>query len=147
MNLTFINIMVLIRKQLQRYLNEEFKTKNLKSSEIFLMQILYCDGEKSQIEISRIFECDKSHVHRIVNKLIDKNLIEYSDDNKLSKNLKLKLTDEGKIFSTKIDSVIKQWHNKLLQGIEPDELKIARNVMKKLLKNANTLKETEFKNA
>ncbi len=147
MNLFFINIMVLVRKHLQSYLNDEFKTKNIKSSEIFLMQILYRDGDKSQIELARIIECDKSHIHRIVSKLIDKNLIEYSKDYKQSKNLKLTLTSEGKIFSAKIDKVIKTWHTKLLKGINSSDLKTARTVMKQLLHNANNLKEMEYKNA
>lgn len=69
-----IDTTIFLKKQLQRFINEEFKEYNLKSAEILFMQILFQKGEKSQIEMTRLLDCDKAHTHRIVTKLIEKNL-------------------------------------------------------------------------
>ena len=145
MYMSFIDVMVFIKKQMQSYLNDEFKSLNLKSSEMILLQILYKEKSKSQIELSRIIECDKAHIHRIVFKLIDKNLIEYSKENELSKNLKLFLTDSGHDVASKIDKSLKLWYSKLLKGISKENLNITHNVINHMLHNAEQLKKGEIK--
>ena len=141
--MSLIDVMVFIKKQMQSYLNDEFKELNLKSSEIILLHILFKENCKSQIELSRIIECDKAHIHRIVFKLIDKNLIEYSKENVLSKNSKLFLTNNGHDVANKIDKALNLWYSKLLKGISKENLNITRNVVKQMLYNAQHLKKGE----
>ena len=141
--MSFVDVMVFIKKQMQSYLNDEFKELNLKSSEIILLHILFKENCKSQIELSRIIECDKAHIHRIVFKLIDKNLIEYSKENVLSKNSKLFLTNNGHDVANKIDKTLNLWYSKLLKGISKENLNITRNVVKQMLYNAQHLKKGE----
>ena len=143
--MSFIDVMVFIKKQMQSYLNDEFKSLNLKSSEMILLQILYKEKSKSQIELSRIIECDKAHIHRIVFKLIDKNLIAYSKKYELGKNSKLILTDSGHDVASKIDKSLKLWYSKLLKGISKENLNITHNVIKHMLHNAEQLKKGEIK--
>lgn len=142
--MNFINVVVFIKKQMQSYLNDEFKSLNLKSSEMILLHILFKESCKSQIELSRIIECDKAHIHRIVFKLIDKNLIEYSKKYELGKNSKLNLTDSGYDVASKIDKSLKLLYSKLLKGISKENLNITHNVIKQMLHNAEQLKKGEI---
>lgn len=88
---------------MQSYLNEKFKELNLSSSEIFIMHLLYIENSPSQSKLAHLLECDKSHVNRITSKLIDKNLICYSDDqnqnDKHIRNIGLKLTPLGESYA------------------------------------------------
>ena len=148
MNKFFVSAFAYIKKQLQSYLNEEFKNYNLKSSEIFFMQILHTKGQLSQIEISKILECDKSHIHRIVSKLIDKNYIKYAcDDKQHPKNLKLMLTKNGEDLSLKFEQVVNKWDMYVKKDIPDEELKIAKKVVLKIFEIACNFKKTECKNA
>lgn len=148
MNKLLLSTFTFLKKQLQSYINEEFKSYNLKSSEIFFMQILYNEGEKSQIEISKMLECDKSHIHRTLVKLIDKNYIKYveNDHNEHIKNVKLSLTDKGIEVSKTFDKVMKKWDKAMKEGISQDELKTAKNVALKIINNALNFKKMESGN-
>lgn len=148
MNKLLLSTFTFLKKQLQSYINEEFKSYNLKSSEIFFMQILYNEGEKSQIEISKMLECDKSHIHRTLVKLIDKDYIRHveSDHNEHIKNVKLSLTDKGIEVSKTFDKVMKKWDKAMKEGISQDELKTAKNVALKIINNALNFKKMESGN-
>lgn len=148
MNKSLINTFTYIKKQLQSYLNDEFKEYNLKSSEIFFMHILHTQGELSQIEISKILECDKSHIHRTLVKLIDKNYIKYVEyeHNEHIKNLKLTLTEQGEEISKKFDKAMKKWDKAMKAGLTIEEIKTAKKVALKIIDNALNFKNTESKN-
>lgn len=136
-----IDTTIFLKKQLQRFINEEFKEYNLKSAEILFMQILFQKGEKSQIEMTRLLDCDKAHTHRIVAKLIEKKLVYYIDnEHEHIKNQKLALTPEGKQISTKSNNFLKIWNSKLVEGIDEKDLVVAREVINKIIDNANKIK-------
>ena len=136
-----IDTTIFLKKQLQRFINEEFKEYNLKSAEILFMQILFQKGEKSQIEMTRLLDCDKAHTQRIVTKLIEKKLIYYIDkDHEHLKNQKLALTPEGKLISIKSEIFLKVWNSKLVEGIDEKDLVVAREVIRKIIDNANKIK-------
>ena len=147
MNNSIFKSIPLIKKHLQSYLNEEFKSLNLKSSEMLFMNILYNEGDKSQTEITHDIECDKAHTHRIVFKLLSKKLVKYvkrKDDN--TRNIKLTLTEEGKKFASKFNAAIQDWHKIMLQGISKEDLDTTKKVVEKILENTANLKNLEKKN-
>ena len=148
MNKFLISTFTYLKKQLQSYLNEEFKEYNLKSSEIFFMQILHTQGQLSQIEISKMLECDKSHIHRTLVKLIDKNYIKYVEyeHNEHIKNLKLTLTEQGEEISKKFDKAMRKWDKAMKSGLTIDELRLAKKVALKIIDNALNFKNSENKN-
>lgn len=147
MNRYILSSIAQIRKCLQSFLNEEFKALNLRSSELFFMQILYNGGDKAQIEISRTMECDKAYIHRMVLKLLDKKLIKFNENEQDHiKNNKLTLTEKGKKISSKFTSIIEKWNKNLIKGISKDELNTVNIVIQKLLKNAYDYKKMELKN-
>ena len=141
MNKFFISTFAYLRKQLQSFLNDEFKDYNLTSSEIFFIQILNDKDALSQIEVSKLLECDKYHIHRVVTKLIDKNYIKYVDDDKEHiRNIKLTLTKQGKTLAIKIDRAMNKWDKFIKNGLQEEDIKIARKVALKIMENANNFK-------
>ncbi len=147
MDISVIKTLPQIKKKLQSYINEEFKDSNLKSAEIMLINILYIEGDKSQIEISHYLECDKAHTHRILLKLLDKNLIKYVNNSDLHiKNMKLTLTENGLIIAKRFEEIINKWHNIIIAGVSKEDLDITKKVVEKFLDNANNFKNLEKKN-
>ncbi len=151
MNDFFIRTIVAIKKNLQSYLNEKFKELNLSSSEIFIMHLLYIEKSLSQSKLAHILECDKSHVNRITTKLIDKNLICYTEiQNQNDRHLRnngLKLTDTGLNLAKKIAVEIKNSINMLNSGITKQEEEITKRVLFKMLDNSYSIKQNgEIKN-
>ena len=137
----------MLRKQFQGYINDVFKKKNLRSSEVMILAILFQFGEKSQIEISKLLECDKAHTHRIVNRLIAKNLIVYTNDcHEHARNAKLCLTEQGIKISGEFISSIKKWNKLLREGVSNEEIAVVKNVIQKMMHNAEKYKELEKNN-
>lgn len=147
MNKSIFKSLPLVKRHLQSYLNEEFKDLNLKSSEMLFMNILYNEGDRSQIEITRDIECDKAHTHRIVFKLLNKKLIKYVKGNgENTRNIKLTLTDEGRKFASQFDTAISPWHKIIVQGISKEDLNTTKRVVEKIVENAANFKNLEKKN-
>lgn len=137
----------ILRKLLQSHLNEVFKDYNLTSSEIFFIYILNDENSLSQIEISKVLECNKSHIHRVLTKLIDKGYVEYQNkDSEHFKNQKLTLTKKGKSLVCLIEKAVDEWNYYLKKGLTEDELNIAKKVALKIVENANNFKNMENKN-
>ena len=53
------------------------------------MQLLHNNGPLSQIEISKLLECDKAHIHRTVSRLIEKGYVVRLDEKEHIKNMEL----------------------------------------------------------
>lgn len=141
MNKFLVETFSYLRKQLQSYLNEEFKDYNLKSSEIFFMQLLHNNGPLSQIEISKLLECDKAHIHRTVSRLIEKGYVVRLDEKEHIKNSKLLLTQSGQELSIKVEKAINKWNKFMLKGVSDEDIKIARKVAIKIFENACNFKK------
>lgn len=134
-----------IKKQLQSYLNNTFKYLNIKSSEIIFLKVLKDIGKTSQIDISRKLDCDKSHIHRITNKLLDKNLIEFLDnETNKTRNLNFQITKQGKILINKVDEAMDDWTKKLINGISKKDLDVFKSVMQKITQNATQIKMENY---
>lgn len=130
-----------IKKNFQRYLNYTCKDLNIKSSEIIFLRVLKNIGKTSQIELARKIECDKSHIHRITNKLLDKELIRFPDNYIAgTRNLILEITEKGNQVIEKVNLAVEKWFEKIKSGIDEEELNICKLVLTKITKNANQIK-------
>ena len=137
MNAFLENHLHSIKKQLQHYLNYTFKDSNIKSSEILFLRVLKKIGKTSQICLAKHLECDKSHVHRITNKLLEKGFISFSDNNatKIRKNI-IEITHLGNQIIDKVDSAMNNWFAQLKKGISEEELYVFKTVVQKITQNS-----------
>ena len=125
-----------LKKHLQTFLNESFKEHNLKSAEIQVIHILSILGEESQAELAKKLNCDKSHIHRTVFKLLLKKIIIFSN-NENKRKIKILLTEYGKEIAEKINKKIKDWKLKITEGISKEEIEITKVVFQKIIDNIN----------
>ena len=129
-----------IKKQLQHYLNSNFKELNIKSSEMIFLRVLDKVGKTSQTELAKRLECDKSHIHRITNKLLGKDLIRFIDNSiAKTRNNILEISEKGKFVINKVNNSIKIWTEKIVNGISEEELNIFHSVIEKISINATKI--------
>ena len=145
MNCVIENDLNSIKKHLQRYLNYTLKDLNIKSAEMIFLRVLWGMENTSQIEVARKLDCDKSHIHRLTCKLLEKELI-YFPENYIDKtrNNILKLTEKGKEIINRVNLTIETWLKKITSGIDKNEIDIFKKVIAKITQNANQIStETE----
>lgn len=136
MNDFFINEIVSLKKDLQTSFNCEFDEFNLKSSEIKLIHILSKSKGESQAELAKKLDCDKSHIHRIVIKLLMKKVICISKEKQAqSRKIQILLTSFGKEIAEKINKKLKEWKSKLIEGISIKDIDTIKNVFHQISEN------------
>ena len=129
-----------IKKNFQRFLNNTCKDLNIKSSEIIFLRVLKNVGQTSQIELSKLIECDKSHIHRITNKLLEKKLIHFPHSGSVGlRNFILETTEKGNEIIEKVNISIENWIRKIKIGIDEKELNVCKKVLAKIESNAERI--------
>lgn len=132
----FAHEIITLKKQLQTFFNEKFKEFNLKSSEINLIHILSLNEGKSQAELAKRMDCDKAHIHRLIIKLVVKNIVTFSNKkNENSRNLQISLTENGKKIANNINKKLKEWKSTIINNISIEDLNATKRVLSQLIKN------------
>ena len=137
----FLSQIIVLKKTIQSFLNEEAKVFNLNASEMKLIHILsFYEGE-SQAELAKRMDCDKAHIHRIVIKLFIKKIIHISnkkEDN--CRNVRIMLTEQGKQIAEKINKKHQEWKSILIRGISQEDITATKRVLDQII---NNIKEIE----
>lgn len=132
----------LVKKNFQKFLNHELAKYDLKSSEAFFIQLLYKEGIKTQTELTLLANCNKSHTHRIILKLVEKNIIIVHEENPnhQMRNIKIELTNYGTEIAHYLeDKVLKKWENGLKNGLKQNEIEIAKKVINQIFDNSSKI--------
>ena len=132
-NLT--HYMGIIKKQLQKYLNEKLKPFNITGAEAGFIKFLSENNNCRQSELSKNFECDKAHIHRVVSKLVEKDIIQIGEKQELI------LTSKGLSFVDSTEKALVEWKERMIQGVSKQELDMAKNILKKFADNAINAKK------
>ena len=128
--------MSIIKKHIHSFMTESFKPYNITGAEASFVKEIAIRKNCRQSELSKFFSCDKAHTHRIVSKLIDKKLIQFSKPN----SQELELTSYGNNIIDKIDTTIENVANKLKEGLSQEELDRVLSILAKCAENASKLK-------
>ena len=128
--------MSIIKKNCIQFLNDNLRPLNITSGEMPFIQFLNDHKECRQSDLSKSFDCNKAHTHRVITKLIDKNIVQYSTVNPQL----ISLTAKGKSLCKKINVAHQNWLTSLSNGISQQEIETAFNVIKKCAENSNKLK-------
>ena len=132
--------MSIIKKQCHSFMTEELKDLDISGAEAPFIKYLSQHPNCRQTDLSKAFDCDKSHTHRIISKLIEKKIISQAEQSN-----SFSLTDKGKSMVATINKTTKKWIDTLCYGISKEEEQIALSILKKCADNACQLK-TETKN-
>ncbi len=91
----------------------------------------------SQQEISKFIGCNKAHTSRILTKLQEKQYITFS--NGKNQNIKISLTEKGKLLAKKVADKDKEYAKKLVEGIDKNDLDVFKKVCNQIYENSEKL--------
>ncbi|MBQ8792173.1 MAG: winged helix-turn-helix transcriptional regulator [Clostridia bacterium] len=132
----FTLYMSIIKKHINGFMTEAFKPYNITGAEAPFIREIAVRKNCRQADLSKILACDKAHTHRIVTKLIDKQLIQFASP----KGQYLELTEKGKAMVESIDKTIKAGGSMITAGLTQEEIDMVLNILKKCAENASKLK-------
>ena len=145
MNNSLISSLLLFKKSFYSLVNNQCQKFNLTSAELFLLGILYKNGDMHQIEIARSMDCDKAHIHRITSKLDQKGFIEFIDCHH-GKNQKVHLKDEGQKIAKSFDSIIASVMEIIYKDVKSEDISLTAKTIEKFANNILDFKEKEKNN-
>ncbi len=134
----FIVLFASIKKKIYKILNEKIKDYDLSITEAIYLIIISerCDGISFK-ELTRCAECDKGMTTRVLNSLKLKNLVSEVENSKYI----VVVTASGRILSRKINLLLEEFKNQLLEKVDRRELVNFYNS----LSNFNDILEGEIK--
>lgn len=140
MNNGLIQSLLLFKKGFHSLVNSHCQQFNLAGAELFVMGMLFKDGPSHQIQIARKLECDKSHVHRLLEKLDKKGFILfiYNDE---GRDRKVALTKEGEKIAKSFDEIIESVKETIFEGVTQDELNVTSKTIQKFANNILNFKK------
>ena len=145
MNDSLISSLLLFKKSFYSLVNSQCQKYNLTSAELFLLGILYKNGDMHQIEIARNMDCDKAHIHRITCKLAQKGFIEFVDCHH-GKNQTVHLKDLGQKITKSFDGVIASVMEIIYKDVKDEDIALTAKTIEKFAKNILDYKEKEKNN-
>ena len=140
MNKNLIQSLILFKKSFYSLVNEQCQKLNLTSAELFLLGILFKEGDLHQIEIAKNLDCDKAHIHRLTAKLIEKGYVSLVDCHH-GKNQKLHLSELGEEKAKLFDQIISSVKAIIFRGVSEEEITVTQKTIEKFAKNVSQIKE------
>lgn len=113
-------ISILHRKG-QIYLNKKLKPYDVVASEVPILLALYKKDGMTQDELATYISLDKSAVTRIIQSLLKKNYIIKIKDQKDLRCNRIYMTPKGLLIKEPLEKVLDEWHQKLMEGLEPSK--------------------------
>lgn len=89
----------------------------------------------TQIQLSERMGCEPPTVSNMVNKLEDYGLVQRSRDKNDARISRVYLTDRGREIQAPVSSIWNKQGEKLLQGIQQDELVLVRRILQQMIHN------------
>lgn len=123
--------MTIIKKQCHSFMTESLKDLDIASAEAPFIKYLSENPCCRQADLSKVFDCDKAHTHRIISKLIEKNIALYSPSSST-----ISLTQKGLSMVEEINKAIKTWVLSLCNGITKQEEEAVLKILQKCAQNA-----------
>ncbi|MCF6515733.1 MarR family transcriptional regulator [Lactobacillus sp. S2-2] len=126
-----------IYRSLEYISNVEFKQFGLNNNQyVYLVRI----GEKPGIisnELSKLIKVDKTTVSRNIKRLIEMKFITRVDADDNRKEKKLFLTENGRVVFNRIISEHEYSNQKMLSGLNDDEIKTFNQLLQKVENNTD----------
>lgn len=121
-----------IKQKLQNEINSTLKKYDLNYSQGYFLNLFNHYNMLTLNEITFLLDIDKAYTTRIVNNLLEKGFINKTDG---IRKYSIFLTEKGKNILELIVKDIKENKNKLLNGIDKEELNNFKNTLKKIINN------------
>ena len=123
------NSVFALKKSFEIFMNDNLKPFKISSAQAKFLFILYENKKLRQSTLSKLAQCDKSYTHRVVKEFLEKKLITIE-------NQWLLLTEDGKNLAKVFEKHLLNWHKKIVENIPLSQLKIVKNVLEEISRNA-----------
>ena len=120
------------QKYVQKKINEELNKYDISSVHATYITLLYEHDGLMPMEMSLLIDVDKANTTRVLNDLLEKNLVYKTDD---IRKYKVYLTDKGKEIALVINQTMKELREKSLKNISDEEIIAFQSVFLKILEN------------
>lgn len=122
---------------MEKNLNRNLEKIDLTSTQAHILMFLYKNRNRviNQRDIEKEFELTNPTVNGILNRLENKNFIERVVSQVDARNKEINLTDKSILLINDMFKQAKNMENKMIAGIDKNELSIFYNVIKKIFNN------------
>jgi len=133
----FFFIIGAINNQFNNKINKLFRETNLHITveQFSILALLWYKEGYNQQEIAKILSRDKTTITRILNNLVNRNLIVKIPNNSDKRNNLIYLTNKGKQLQYMCVQLTGNEYDKALNKTTDDDLNITINTLKKILNN------------
>ena len=125
-----------IKKRIHSFMTEAFKSYNITGAEASFIKEIADRKFCKRSDLCKYFSCDKSHTHRIITKLFNKNIVQTAEQNQQV----FQLTNYGQSIAKKINITIKEVTCRLKEGLTNNDIETIIKLLKICEENANRLK-------
>ncbi|CAH6794463.1 Transcriptional regulator, MarR family protein [Vibrio chagasii] len=122
---------------LKRQMSEQIESldSEIAPMNIRVMKIITKKSPCTAIDIAHFLNRDKAQVTRLVNALINQELVKKSPNPEDKRSQLLVLTNKGEEIMTKVSNIDREMLQRMTKGMAEDELEQFRKVANKMAKN------------
>lgn len=127
--------LLVLDKYLKQYVKTELKQYHLKTSEGFILLVLYSKEGITPESIREELHYDKGLITKSLLTLEEKNYVKRVKNATDSRSVLINLSEQGKEFKPLLIKILKQWNEILLSNFSDEELLLIRSFFDKMHEN------------
>ena len=125
---------------LERGISEQVSTYNLSSLEYRLLRGCLQMGECTATQLAQVLPTDPSRISRVVNTLVETDLLARRRLTQDRRVVMLRLTDAGSELISRMDQDVQQYYRELIQGISDEDMRVFAATCVRLAENYQALR-------
>ena len=129
--------LVKIGAQMRKDYSDALRDINIHVGQDRALCQLWKEDGITQIQLSERMGCEPPTVSNMVKKLENYGLVERRRDKSDARISRVYLTDQGREIQNPISEVWNKQEEKLLQGIQEEEIVLVRSILQKMIHNLN----------
>lgn len=118
------------------YIRSEMKKLGFGAGDYPFLALLFFEEGVSQDELSKKMRVDKSYTARAIAKLEKMGMVERRPDPVEHRTKRVFLSQKSRQMEENFFAMLKNWHQTLTRGIEPEHLAIIQAGMDRMIENA-----------
>lgn len=132
----FARFVGVLNRQSQAYINIAFKKMDISYSECIFLTNLYDNEGINQEELSSLLFIDKAITAKSIKSLEKKEFLSRKISDKDKRAKKIYLTDKGRNYKEQVFSLLNNWLNSIMNGMNEEDKNIFFKGLKCMSKNA-----------
>lgn len=128
--------LTIINKSFKFFLKNSLKEYDLNSAEGLVLLILFDSDGSTQEQIIEEIQHDKGVMTRTMQSLEEKEYVKRYKNNLDNRSFRFYLTDKAKLFKEQLISILKEWNNVILNGLNGENTSELKNYLEIMVNNS-----------